>query len=211
MRRALAVLVLTAVAFVVSAIPSVAQQRVLNVYNWSDYIDPDGARGVHQGDRHQGPLRHLRHQRDAGDQAARRPVRLRRGGADRLFPRSGRSRPACSSRSTSRSCRTSCNLWPEISQRLANYDPGNEYAVNYMWGTTGIGYNVAKAREMLGGDGTIDSWDVVFKPEKLAKLQGLRRPHARFRRRHLAGRAALSRARSELERAGRFRRRPPSC
>ena len=61
---------------------------------------PDGARGFHQGDRHQGPLRHLRLQRDAGDQAARRQVRLRRGGADRLFPRSARSRPACSRSST---------------------------------------------------------------------------------------------------------------
>ena len=40
------------------------------------------------------------------------------------------------------------NVWPEIAQRLAVYDPGNQYAVNYMWGTTGIGYNVKKAREI---------------------------------------------------------------
>ena len=42
------------------------------------------------------------------------------------------------------------NMWPEITQQLAKYDPGNDYAVNYMWGTTGIGYNVKKAREALG-------------------------------------------------------------
>ena len=41
------------------------------------------------------------------------------------------------------------NVWPEIARRLAAYDPGNAYAVNYMWGTTGIGYNVKKAREIL--------------------------------------------------------------
>jgi putrescine transport system substrate-binding protein len=63
------------------------------------------------------------------------------------------------------------NMWPEISQRLAKYDPGNQYAVNYMWGTTGIGYNAKKSREVLGGDGKIDSWDVVFKPELLAKFK----------------------------------------
>jgi putrescine transport system substrate-binding protein len=40
-----------------------------------------------------------------------------------------------------------------------------------MWGTTGIGYNVKKAREVLGGDGKIDSWDIVFKPENLAKFK----------------------------------------
>ena len=51
------------------------------------------------------------------------------------------------------------------------YDPGNQYAVNYMWGTTGIGYNVKKTREVLGADAKIDSWDVVFKPEIIAKFK----------------------------------------
>ena len=67
------------------------------------------------------------------------------------------------------------NVWPEIAQRLAVYDPGNQYAVNYMWGTTGIGYNVKKAREVLKPDGPIEaamaSWDIVFKPEQLAKFK----------------------------------------
>jgi putrescine transport system substrate-binding protein len=63
------------------------------------------------------------------------------------------------------------NAWPEITRRLARYDPGNLYGVNYMWGTTGIGYNAKKARELLGGDGRIDSWDIAFKPENLAKFK----------------------------------------
>jgi putrescine transport system substrate-binding protein len=63
------------------------------------------------------------------------------------------------------------NLWPDISERLAVYDPGNQYAVNYMWGTTGIGYNVRKAREILGAEGRIDSWDAVFVPENLARFK----------------------------------------
>jgi putrescine transport system substrate-binding protein len=62
-------------------------------------------------------------------------------------------------------------VWPEIADRLATYDPGNQYAVNYMWGTTGIGYNVGKARERLGPDAKVDSWDMVFKPENLAKFK----------------------------------------
>jgi putrescine transport system substrate-binding protein len=63
------------------------------------------------------------------------------------------------------------HVWPEIAQRLAKYDPGNVYAVNYMWGTTGIGYNVKKARDILGADAKLDSWDIVFKPEMLAKFK----------------------------------------
>jgi putrescine transport system substrate-binding protein len=55
--------------------------------------------------------------------------------------------------------------------RLAVYDPGNQYAVNYMWGTTGIGYNVAKAKDVLGSAAAIDSWDIAFKPDNLAKFK----------------------------------------
>lgn len=61
-------------------------------------------------------------------------------------------------------------MWPEITQRLAVYDPGNEFAVNYMWGTTGIGYNVDKVKERLG-DIPMNTWDIVFKPEILSKLK----------------------------------------
>lgn len=62
------------------------------------------------------------------------------------------------------------NLDKSIMQRLENYDPGNQYAVPYLWGTTGIGYNVQKVKEILGEDAPVDSWDLVFKPENISKL-----------------------------------------
>lgn len=62
------------------------------------------------------------------------------------------------------------NMWDVISSRTAKYDPGNDYAINYMWGTTGIGVNVGKVQEVLGEDAPIDSWDLVFKPENMEKL-----------------------------------------
>jgi putrescine transport system substrate-binding protein len=67
------------------------------------------------------------------------------------------------------------NVWPEIAERLAIYDPGNQYAVNYMWGTTGIGYNAKKAREILKPEGPVEAamanWDIVFKPDLLARFK----------------------------------------
>lgn len=63
------------------------------------------------------------------------------------------------------------HMWPEITARLAKYDPGNVYAANYMWGTTGIGYNVAKVKQRLGADAVVDSWSIVFDPAKLARLK----------------------------------------
>jgi putrescine transport system substrate-binding protein len=60
--------------------------------------------------------------------------------------------------------------WDVISKRLETYDPGNEYAVNYMWGTTGIGYNVDKIKAAMP-DAPVDSWDMIFKPEVVSKFK----------------------------------------
>jgi putrescine transport system substrate-binding protein len=62
------------------------------------------------------------------------------------------------------------NMDPEIMQRVALHDPGNEHAVPYLWGTTGIGYNPEKVKAALGVD-TIDSWSVIFDPENAKKLK----------------------------------------
>ncbi|MGC9368049.1 MAG: polyamine ABC transporter substrate-binding protein [Paracoccaceae bacterium] len=62
------------------------------------------------------------------------------------------------------------NMWDVVEKRTAQYDPGNEYSINYMWGTTGIGVNVGKVQELLGEDAPIDSWSLVFDPANMEKL-----------------------------------------
>jgi len=62
------------------------------------------------------------------------------------------------------------NMDPEIQQRLAMHDPGNDYAVLHMWGTTGIGYNVKKVKA-AAPDAPLDSWRLVFDPAVAKKLQ----------------------------------------
>ncbi len=64
----------------------------------------------------------------------------------------------------------SVNLWDKIAERTAQYDPGNAYSINYMWGTTGIGANVGKVTEALGEDAPIDSLALVFDPANMEKL-----------------------------------------
>jgi len=61
------------------------------------------------------------------------------------------------------------NLDPVLLKRLEQNDPGNQYAVPYLWGTNGIGYNVEKVKAVLGID-KIDSWSVLFEPENIKKL-----------------------------------------
>jgi len=61
------------------------------------------------------------------------------------------------------------NMDPDIMQRVAVHDPGNEHSIPYLWGTIGIGYNPDKVRKALGTD-TIDSWSAIFEPASAAKL-----------------------------------------
>ena len=62
------------------------------------------------------------------------------------------------------------HLDPKLLKQLEQNDPGNQYAVPYLWGTNGIGYNVEKVKAALGVD-RIDSWAVLFEPENLKKLK----------------------------------------
>ena len=61
------------------------------------------------------------------------------------------------------------NMDPDIMRRVAVSDPGNEYSINYMWGTTGIGYNPRMVEKALGTD-RIDSWSALFDPQTASKL-----------------------------------------
>ncbi|MCO4203678.1 polyamine ABC transporter substrate-binding protein [Aeromonas taiwanensis] len=61
------------------------------------------------------------------------------------------------------------NLDPVLLKQLDKVDPGHQYAVPYLWGTNGIGYNVEKVKAVLGVD-KIDSWATLFEPENMKKL-----------------------------------------
>jgi len=59
------------------------------------------------------------------------------------------------------------NLDPNILKIMNNFDPGNEYGVPYMWGSVGITYNTDMIKERMA-DAPMQSLDMLFKPE-LAK------------------------------------------
>lgn len=62
------------------------------------------------------------------------------------------------------------NLDPLILNNLAEIDPGNAYVVPYLWGTTSIGYNRAKVAERLGADAPVDTWALIFDPANAKRL-----------------------------------------
>ena len=62
------------------------------------------------------------------------------------------------------------NMWDVIEARTDTYDPDGQYSVNYMWGTTGIGANVDKVKEVLGEDAPLNSLSLIFDPANAEKL-----------------------------------------
>jgi putrescine transport system substrate-binding protein len=61
-------------------------------------------------------------------------------------------------------------LDPDLMAKLGRFDPDGKYAVPYMQGTIGLGYNEAAIAKRLPGV-KIDSWAIVFEPANLARLK----------------------------------------
>jgi putrescine transport system substrate-binding protein len=165
-----AALALFAAAAVGIANAPAQRERVVNVYNWSDYIEPTvlDAFTKETG---------IRVRYDTFDSNDTLETKLLAGksGYDVVVPTAyfleRQIRAGVFQKLDKAKLPHLGAVWPAIARHLAAYDPGNQYAVNYMWGTVGIGYNVKKAREILGAGGEIDSWSTVFGPGQLARFR----------------------------------------
>jgi putrescine transport system substrate-binding protein len=165
MKKTLVALAAASAVFISAA---TAAERVVNVFNWSDYIDP---KVLDEFTRETG----VKVVYDTYDSNEILETRLLAGatGYDVVVPSAtflareiaaGALQPLDKAKLPN-----SKNLWPEISAKLQRYDAGNKYAVDYMWYTTGIAYNVAKIKERIG-DKPITSWEQVLRPENLKKF-----------------------------------------
>lgn len=160
-----------AAALIAGALSAHAQsKRVVNVYNWTDYIAPEVLKDFTKETG-------IEVTYDTFDSNDTLETKLLAGksGYDVVVPSANFMQPQIKAGVFQKLDKAKlpnlANAWPEITRHLTAYDPGNQYAVNYMWGTVGIGYNVKAAKAVLGADGKIDSWDIVFKPENIAKFK----------------------------------------
>jgi putrescine transport system substrate-binding protein len=157
---------LIALATSIFVFPALAQERVVNVYNWSDYIDEDI---ISDFEEETG----IKVRYDVFDSNEILETKLLAGGSgyDVVVPSASfleRQITAGVFQELDQSkLSNSANLWDEVSNRTEVYDPGQKYSINYMWGTTGIGYNVGAAEER---GVAVDSWDVIFDPDKISKF-----------------------------------------
>ena len=152
-----------------TAVPAMAQDNVVNVYNWSDYIAEDT---VAKFEAETG----IKVNYDVFDSNELVEAKLLAGssGYDVVVPSgfflerqvaAGLFLPFDKSKLPNLA-----NMDPEVMTATAAHDPDNAHSVDYMWGTTALGYNVEKLKAALG-DQPIDTWDIVFKPELVSKLK----------------------------------------
>lgn len=143
--------------------------QTLRIYNWSDYIDPSLLKDF---EKETG----IKVVYDTFDSNEVLETKMLAGGtgydivvpSNHNVPRyitAGAIQPLDKSKLTGLG-----DLSPTIMAYMQPFDPGGKYAIPYMWGTIGIGYNPEAVAKRLPGV-KIDSWAVVFDPKNLAKLK----------------------------------------
>lgn len=159
--------------FVILAIPlttsvMAAEEPIVNVYNWSDYIAEDT---IQKFEEETG----IKVNYDVFDSNEVLEAKMLAGqsGYDVVVPTAsfmarqivaGAFAPLDTSMLPNLA-----NLDPVIAERVSAFDPGNEHSVTYLWGTTGIGYNKAAIEERMP-DAPVGSWDMVFDPDVVSKF-----------------------------------------
>ena len=149
------------------ATPLMAEPKLLNLYNWADYVAPQALA------RFQAETG-IRVKYDTFDSTDVLESKLMTGGSgyDVVFPASSGLSRAIQAKALQPvgALKNASNLDPELLAKLASVDPGNQYGVPYTWGTVGLAINKQAVEQRLPGV-ALDSLDLLFKPEYASKLK----------------------------------------
>ncbi len=146
------------------------EDKILNVYNWSDYVAPDTIAAFEQASG-------IKVNYDVYSENETLETKLSAGksGYDVVFPS---ARPFAQRQVKAgfyaALARDKLPNWshldPKVLKGLEDVDPGNAHVMPYMWGTTGLDINVAKVKQVLGEKAPLDSWALLFDPANAQKL-----------------------------------------
>ncbi len=147
------------------------EEKVLNIYNWSDYIAEDTLRNFEK----ETGIK-VRYDNFDNNEIVHAKLVAGKTGYDIVIPSSHWAKLQIDGgllRKLDKSLLPNLkNLDPAVQAQLARMDPGNEYMVNWLWGYTTVGINVDKVKAALGSTPMPDNvWDLVFKPEYISKLK----------------------------------------
>jgi putrescine transport system substrate-binding protein len=148
------------------------EDKVLNIYNWSDYIGDDTIKSFEK----ETGIK-VRYDNFDNNEIVHAKLVAGKSGYDIVVPSSNWAKLQIDGGLLAKIDKSRIanykNLDPAVQAQLARMDPGNEYMVNWLWGFTTVGINVDKVKAALGSTPMPENaWDLVFKPEYIAKMKG---------------------------------------
>ena len=171
MNFAFAKQVMLGAALVVSSTAVLAQEKVVNVYNWAEYTAPDTLSGFEQATGIS-----VRYDVYDSNDTLQAKLLTVKSGYDVVVPSTHYAARQIEGGLFQKLDKTKIPNWehldPDIMAVLADVDPDNEYLIPWGYGTNGLGYNVTRVKEVMGEDVALGDWDMLFKPENAEKLRG---------------------------------------
>ncbi len=160
---------LLSLSVVVSAAAN--EEKVLNVYNWSDYLAPDT---IPNFEKETGIK--VRYDIFDSNEILHAKLIARKTGYDIVVPSSNWAKLQIEGGLYQKLDKTKLPNWknldPAILQQMQAFDPGNAYLVDWLWSYTTVGINVDKVKQALGNTPMPDNaWDLVFNSVYTTKLK----------------------------------------
>lgn len=149
---------------------TLADDKVLHVYHWSDYVAPDTIANFEK----QTGIKVVFDVFDTNE-VLEAKLLAGRSGYDVVVPSNSFLAKQIKAGIYQKLDKSKLSNWknlaPTLLKALEVSDPGNQYSAPYMWGTIGYAYNIDKVKAALGDNAPVDSWDLIFKPENMEKLK----------------------------------------
>jgi putrescine transport system substrate-binding protein len=159
-------------AVLVLAAPAAAQEeKVLNIYNWSDYIAEDTVKNFEK----ETGIK-VRYDVFDNNEILHSKLVAGKSGYDIVVPTAQWARLQMDAkllRKLDKSKLTNLgNLDPAIQAKLARLDPGNDHLVDWLWGYTTVGINIDKVKAALGAmPMPANAWELIFNPRYASRLK----------------------------------------
>jgi putrescine transport system substrate-binding protein len=146
------------------------EEKVLNIYNWSDYIAEDTIKNFEK----ETGIK-VRYDNFDNNEILHAKLVAGKTGYDIVVPSSNWAGLQILGGLLMKLDKSQIpnlkNMDPSIAAQLSKIDPGNQYLVDWLWGYTTVGINVDKVKAALGGPLPDNVWDLVFKPEYISKVK----------------------------------------
>ncbi|MBQ0959408.1 polyamine ABC transporter substrate-binding protein [Ideonella sp. 4Y11] len=169
--RSVLALATASLLLAVGPVQAQEEEKVLNIYNWSDYIAEETIKNFEK----ETGIK-VRYDNFDNNEIVHAKLVAGKTGYDIVVPSSNWAKLQIDGGLLRKLDKSQIPNWknldPTVLKQLQAMDPGNDYLVDWLWGYTTVGINVDKVKAALGSTPMPDNaWDLVFKPEYISKMK----------------------------------------